>query len=40
MQESNDILDRYVDVLWEAERTSQLIFDEKWQGGEEVCQML
>ena len=36
MEESNHMLDRYVDVLWETERTSQLIFDKSWQGGEAV----
>lgn len=36
MQESNNILDRYVNILWESEKVSQLIFDETWEGGEVV----
>ncbi|KAH7108232.1 hypothetical protein BKA62DRAFT_14442 [Auriculariales sp. MPI-PUGE-AT-0066] len=35
VSDSNRLLDSYVDVLWQTEQTTKLVFDPEWQGSQE-----
>ena len=36
MEETNALLNKYIDILAKQEEATRLIFDERWRGAEEV----